>query len=472
MLSSDPRDPLQPAQESDPDVRPEPAQDPPPVQPPVYQFDPAAAYAWAARVQPPRPRGGITSIHLSIAVVGLLAGAALFLSGFSLGRQAATTPGTPVSEEQAFAPFWDAYRAVTEHYAGGNVDRKTIIEGAIRGMIEALGDPYSSYLSSEEYRTSLQGISGQFEGIGAELSARNPETGAGDCSPFGPACRLVVVKPIEDSPAQRAGLLSEDIVTHIDGATVDGLTVDEAVAKVRGPKGTVVVLTIVRGDAGPLDLSIQRDVIVSKEVVTRTLADGTVAYIRLTGFSENGAEEVRQTLTTAIDSGVRKVILDLRGNPGGFVTAARTVASQFIAEGPIFWQEDSHGTQISTDAEGGGIAIDPSIKVVVLIDRGSASAAEIVAGALQDTGRAMLVGGNSFGKGTVQEWQPLSDDTGGFRLTVAKWLTPNRRWIHETGLVPDVRVDPNAAASGDEDPTVTKALEVLGASAHAARRAA
>ena len=212
--------------------------------------------------------------------------------------------------------------------------------------------------------------------------------------------------------------------------------------------------------------------ILEKEVVTRTLADGTVAYVRLTGFSENGASEVRKALEADIAAGRRKVILDLRGNPGGFVTAARTVASQFIAEGPIFWQEDARGTQIPTNAEPGGVAVDAAIKVVVLIDRGSASAAEIVAGALQDTGRATLVGDNSFGKGTVQEWQPLPDDTGGFRLTVAKWLTPNRRWIHETGLTPDVPVDPSAPATADEDPVITKALEVLGATAFQGRRAA
>ena len=445
-----------------------------PVSEPDWQpAEPAAIdprQAWGP--WPPQRQRGITTLQISIAVVGLLAGAALFLSGFSLGRQTATTPGTPVSEEQAFVPFWDAYRAVTEHYAGGEVDRKTIIEGAIRGMIEALGDPYSSYLSSEEYRRSLQGISGQFEGVGAEMSTRQVDTGAGDCAPLGETCQLVIVKPIEDSPAQRAGLLAGDIVTAIDGRPVDGMTVEEAVAKVRGPKGTTVVLTVVRDGAAPIEISITRDVILEKEVVTRTLADGTVAYVRLTGFSENGASEVRKALEADIAAGRRKVILDLRGNPGGFVTAARTVASQFIAEGPIFWQEDARGTQIPTNAEPGGVAVDAAIKVVVLIDRGSASAAEIVAGALQDTGRATLVGDNSFGKGTVQEWQPLPDDTGGFRLTVAKWLTPNRRWIHETGLTPDVPVDPSAPATADEDPVITKALEVLGATAFQGRRAA
>ena len=456
MLPSDPPIPSDPTAETQ--SAPAPAvNSAPPVEPDAWTGD--------VRAPEPRPRGGITTVHLSIVVVGLLAGAALFLSGFSLGRQAATTPGTPVSEEQAFVPFWDAYRAVTEHYAGGDVERKTIIEGAIRGMIEALGDPYSSYLSSEEYRRSLQGISGQFEGVGAEMSARATE-GGGDCTPLGPACQLVIVKPIEEAPADKAGIEAGDVVTHIDGATVEGLTVDDAVGKVRGPKGTTVTLTVLRGSEPAREISIVRDVIVAKEVVTRTLADGAVGYIRLGGFSETGADEVEAALQADIDAGRRKIILDLRGNPGGFVTAARSVASQFIAEGPIFWQEDAEGAQVATNAEGGGLATDSSVKVAVLIDGGSASAAEIVAGALQDTGRATLVGEDSFGKGTVQEWQPLPDDTGGFRLTVAKWLTPGKRWIHDTGLVPDVRADAGPAAEiGAEDPSVLKALEVLGETA-------
>jgi carboxyl-terminal processing protease len=276
----------------------------------------------------------------------------------------------------------------------------------------------------------------------------------------------VIVKPIEESPADRAGIAPGDLVTHIDGVSVEGMTVEDAVGKVRGPKGTTVVLTILRGEEPARDVSIVRDVIVEKEVVSRTLADGAVGYIRLTGFSETGADEVKAALKADIDAGRRKFILDLRGNPGGFVTAARTVASQFIAEGPIFWQEDAEGVQVPTNAETGGLATDSSVRLVVLIDGGSASAAEIVAGALQDTGRATLVGDDSFGKGTVQEWQPLPDDTGGFRLTVAKWLTPNKRWIHESGLAPDVRADAGPAAEiGAEDPSVVKALEVLGETA-------
>jgi carboxyl-terminal processing protease len=169
-----------------------------------------------------------------------------------------------------------------------------------------------------------------------------------------------------------------------------------------------------------------------------------------------------------VERGQRALIVDLRGNPGGYVTAARDIASQFLADGPIFWQEYADGSLTETVALPGGAATDPSIKVVALIDGGSASASEIVAGALHDRGRATLVGTTTFGKGTVQQWTQLEDDHGGFRLTTAKWLTPDKAWIHGTGIVPDVVVDP-AAASPGEDPVIDAALEVLGVQATGSR---
>ena len=165
----------------------------------------------------------ISGIQLSIAVVALMAGAALFLSGYSLGRQAETTPGTPGNEQAAFVPFWDAYRAITEQYAGGDVDRKTVIEGAIRGMIESLGDPFSSYLSSEDYKKSLQGIAGQFEGIGAKIGGRKAD-GSGD-SVHAARARLPDGRdsPIDGAPADKAGVKAADVITEIDGVSVNGM---------------------------------------------------------------------------------------------------------------------------------------------------------------------------------------------------------------------------------------------------------
>ncbi len=213
------------------------------------------------------------TVPIALAVVALLAGSALFLSGFALGSLKATTPGTPVDEAAAFQPFWDAYRSVTQDYAGGPVDRKKLIDGAIRGMIAALDDPFSAYLSPDEYRQSLQGLSGRFEGIGATVESRRL-TGEGACPTLGNGCGLIVVEPIAGAPAEKAGVRAGDRITAVDGTTVDGLTSDQALAKVRGAKGTTVVLTLVRADAAPFDLAIVRDVIVRPEVSARSLADG------------------------------------------------------------------------------------------------------------------------------------------------------------------------------------------------------
>jgi carboxyl-terminal processing protease len=407
------------------------------------------------------PRPSTPILAMTLVVIALVAGGALFLSGYSLGRQQATTPGTPVTEEQAFQPFWDAYRAVTERYAGGPVDRKALIEGAIKGMIAALGDPFSSYLTSDEYKQSLQGISGEFEGIGAQIGTEKADGTSSDCSTLGPDCRLVVVAPIAGSPADKAGLQPADVIAAIDGKSLDGLTVDAARNLIRGPKGTAVTLSIVRKGGAPKAVRIVRDTIIQQEVVARDLANNSVGYIQLSGFSDHATDQVRTVLAADVAKGEKKIILDLRGNPGGFVTAARAIASQFIASGPIYWQEDATGHDTEVEAQADGVATDPGIKVVVLIDKGSASASEIVAGALQDTKRATLVGEQSYGKGTVQQWLSLEQDSGGFRLTIAKWLTPDKRWINGKGLTPDVAVTVPANNPAGTDPVLDKAVEIL-----------
>lgn len=413
--------------------------------------------------RPARSRRRPVAVALALALVAVIAGSTMFLSGYALGARVATTPGTPADREALFAPFWDAYDAITRQFVG-TVDEKKLVEGAIGGMVTSLGDKWSQYLTSEQYRESLQGISGRFSGIGAEMAARPTTGGDTACTPLGPTCRLTVVTPTPGAPAEKAGILAGDVVTAIDGTTVDGMTMDDAVAKVRGPKGTPVTLTIVRGGAAPTDITIVRDYIVTPAVSTRDLADGTVAYIKLSGFSDSASADFAKAVADARARGIARIIVDLRGNPGGFVSAARDVASQFIASGPIYWQEDAAGARIEVDARPGGAATGPDVQVVALIDGNSASASEIVAGALQDTGRATLVGSRSFGKGTIQEWLPLPNDTGGMRLTVARWLTPKSRWIHETGLTPDVDVAADAAAGGPGstgDAALDRGLQVL-----------
>ena len=432
-------------------------------------FDEAGAPP-AAPAEPPagRPAGrrAIGPLQLAIATVAILAGAALFLSGFSLGARTATTPGTPASDAELFAPFWDVWDSITKSYVG-EVDQEKLVQGAIDGMIGALGDPYSSYMSPEELKRARESIGGEFSGVGAEVTTRPTDAGSTTCTTIGPTCRMVVVAPIDGSPAERAGIRSGDVVTAVDGTSVDGETLDQAIARIRGPKGSTVVLTLVRGDGEPFDVSIVRDTIVQRQVEVRELAGGTVTYLRISSFSDNAARQLETALRAAREKGVTEFVLDLRDNPGGFVTAARSIASQFIAEGPIFWEEAADGTQVATTAQPGGAATGSDVRVAVLVNGGSASASEIVAGALQDTKRATLVGQQTFGKGTIQQWIDLTAESGGFRLTIAKWLTPDKRWIHGTGLTPDVVVPTDAAASSKPgatgDPFIDAALDVLGA---------
>ncbi len=334
----------------DPSIQHEPGGNGPGHGTQAHAPDPAATplpvvAATAATATPRR----LSVLTISIVLVTLLAGSVLFLSGYSVGRQAAVEPGTPVSAADAFRPFWDTYDAINDRYAGGDVDRATIVQGAIRGMIDALGDPYSSYLTSEQYRDSLLGISGQFEGVGAEIATLALD-GTEGCAPLGTDCRLIVTRPLDGSPAEKAGVEPGDIVVSVDGTTLDGLTLDAAIERIRGPKGSVVTLTILRGTAAPIDIAITRDIVQSNEVDTKALANGTVGYIRLAGFSDAGADQVVTALNDHLAAGRTKLILDLRGNLGGYVTAARKIASQFIGSGVVFWEQDAAGNQVPTNA--------------------------------------------------------------------------------------------------------------------------
>lgn len=408
-----------------------------------------------------QPAGGSPSrapIYVALFVVAALSGAALFASGFSLGAQQAVTPGTSAADQQLFTPYWEAFNKVTSEYVG-TIDERKLVEGSIKGLFDAIEDPYSGYMTSEEYRLSLSGLSGQFEGIGAEMSSQDEDEVA--CAPVSETCRLVIVRVIRGSPALAAGLEADDVVLSVDEQSVIGSTLEGTVAKVRGQKGTPVKLGLER-DGRLLDLTIVRDVIDTEEVRSEVLADGQVGYLKIDGFSSSADDDFVKELRLLVeDQGIDSLILDLRDDPGGFVNVAQTVASQFIAEGPIYWQETADGRQEAFQASPDGVATDPGIKLVLLVNGGSASASEIVAGALQDTGRATLVGETTFGKGTIQQWIELSGDNGGFRLSVAKWLTPDKTWVHETGVTPDVVVPRPEDTPVGEDPQLDRALELL-----------
>ncbi len=318
MMRSDAPDPVAPGS------TPDPATDPP-APPPASATSPTPTVASGAS------RRAVV-LSMAIAIVAVLAGSGLFLSGYTLGQRTASEPSTPISDADAFRPFWDTYHTITDTYAGGDVDRETLIQGAIKGMVGALGDPYSSYLTAQEYRSSLQGISGQFEGVGAEIGTQGSD-GTQGCAPLGASCHLLVVSAFDGSPAEQAGIQAGDLILATDGTTLDGLTVDAARARVRGPKGTMVTLRVQRGVAAPFDVAITRDVVQRREVTSKVLGDGSVGYVRLNDFSDAAAATVRDDLAAHVAAGRTSLILDLRGDPGGFVTAARSVASEFIGAG-------------------------------------------------------------------------------------------------------------------------------------------
>ncbi|MGZ6296537.1 MAG: S41 family peptidase [Candidatus Limnocylindrales bacterium] len=400
--------------------------------------------------------------------MAVLGGSLLFGSGFALGHLAGSTPGTAAQDQADFQPFWDAYHAITSEYVG-QVDRKQLVEGAIGGLFGTLKDPFSSYMSSQDFKASLTSLAGQFEGIGASLTTRAAD-GTEGCTPIGPSCRLFVVSTVAKAPAVAAGLRPGAEILAVDGAAVAGSELDAVTQRIRGPAGTQVALQVQRGSAAPFELRITRAVIQEQAVESRLLAAGQVGYIRLADFSASAADDFRTQLKGLLDQGVRRIAFDLRGDPGGYVEAAQAIASQFVGTGPLFWLAYADGRVVAQNPQAGGVATDPSIQVVVLVDKGSASASEIVAAALQDSGRARLVGQTTYGKGTIQEWQTLPNDSGGFRLSVAKWLTPVRRaWIHGVGLTPDVVVVPPTGTAAGQDVVLDKAVQLLSGSASAAR---
>ncbi|HEX8026362.1 MAG TPA: S41 family peptidase [Candidatus Limnocylindrales bacterium] len=414
-------------------------------------------------------RGPVLAVAL--VVVALLAGSALFMSGYSLGREQGLTPGTPAGEDAQFKAFWDTYHAIQDQYALTKPSTQATVEGAIKGMVASLGDPYSSYLTPEDYAASLQDISGQFTGIGVEVGTVDATGKTVDCNAFGPDCRFVVVTPLDGSPAAAAGIKAGDIFTAVDGKSLDGMTPDDARNLIRGAEGTKVTITISRAGQAPFDVTLTRAKIQRQEVVSKDLTD-KIGYVQLAGFSDAGADAFVAAVKAHVQKGQKQLVIDLRGNPGGFITDAQKVASVFVAKGPLFYEQFADCHLQEWDALGGdvGVATDPSIQVMLLVDGGSASAAEIVTGALRDTGRATIVGQKTFGKGTVQEWITL-DQLGAVKLTIAKWLTPNKDWIHKLGIQPDVAVDVPSGTPAGQDPVLEKAVSLLGGSLPAASAA-
>jgi carboxyl-terminal processing protease len=405
------------------------------------------------------PGGGAVPWVISLALAAVL-GTVLFAGGFLAGG-GGTGSSECATPDEAFAAFCEAYERLRDEYVD-DLDPNKLAEGAIRGMFQyGVEDPYSGYMPPEQYEQALGDLSGSFGGIGAEMAITNTEDPAdlAACTAFNDICRLVVVAPLDETPAERAGLQSGDHVLAVDGVSVEGSTVNDQVTKIRGEPGTDVTLTIQRDGEEPFDLTITRDEITIQEVET-TLIDEHVGYIALNGFSAPAAEQFGEGLAELIDQGADQIVFDLRDNPGGYIDAAQQIASQFLAEGVIFTQESAGDDVRTYESTGDGVATDPDLPLVVLINGGSASASEIVAAALEEAGRATLVGEPSFGKNTVQIWSRLEND-GGVRITISRWFTPGHNSVAPNGIQPDIAAARTAETPPEEDPVLEAALDYL-----------
>jgi carboxyl-terminal processing protease len=354
-------------------------------------------------------------------------------------------PSSSASTDELFKPFWEAWQLVHDEYLVQPVDDEKMMQGAIRGMMDSLGDPHSAYMDPVEYSDASAPLEG-YSGIGAWVNTE------GDY--------LTITEPMKGSPAETAGLKSGDQIIAIDGEDMTGTLVELARQKVLGPAGTQVVLTILRqGVEQPFDVSVTRAQITIPSITYRML-DNNIAYVRLDAFSNTTGDELHAAIQELLNNNPSGLIFDLRYNSGGYLDAAIQVGSEFLPDGVIAYEEYGDGTRETFNASGNGIAT--KIPMVVLVNEWSASASELVAGALQDRGRAQLIGVTTYGKGTVQNWIGLTDNEGAIRVTIARWLTPNERNVTGTGLTPDIEVTlSDADIEAGIDTQLNQAMDVL-----------
>lgn len=385
--------------------------------------------------------------------------------GFVGARQLTPVTECPAAPEvcEQFGIFWEVWDVASKNFVEADaVVPKQMIEGAIAGMLDSLGDQgHTRFLSAEDADRWAESITGSFEGIGAYIDVRDGQT--------------VIVAPIEGSPAEAAGIRAGDIILEVDGESTTGWTVEELAARVRGPRGTMVRLKILHGgEAAPVELEVRRDK-VEIPSVSWTMLPENVAFVRLNSFAQRATDEMELALQEAQAQGAQALILDLRDNPGGLVNEALGIASQFLPRGTVVLMEEKRdGSRTSSRTQAEGVALD--MPMIVLVNFNTASSAEIVSGALQDAGRATVVGVPTTGTGTVLTTFTL-DDGSQLLLGTSQWLTPAGRLIRNEGITPDVEVtlpagaqqlSPNAAEqlspdelAQSEDAQLRKALELI-----------
>lgn len=335
----------------------------------------------------------------------------------------------PVNKDVDFKLFWQVWDLVSSEYVDKKaIDPQKMFYGAVAGMVASLGDPYTVFLPPEQQKSTREELNGAFEGVGIQLGYDKEK-------------RLAVIAPVKDTPADRAGIKAGDLILKIDNREAFNLSLPEAVNLIRGKKGTVVALEIYQeGDVKSQTFDLKRDTIIvnSVEFEEKTSPKGKkIALIKLGRFGERTFTEWNKAVSDSLASAPEAVVLDLRNNPGGLLDGAVFIGSEFIKSGDIVLQENAKGERIPYKVNREGKLLN--LPLIVLINKGSASASEIVAGAVQDLKRGKLLGETSFGKGTIQESQDLPEKTG-IHVTTAKWLTPSGNWVHQKGLTPDIVV--------------------------------
>ena len=323
-----------------------------------------------------------------------------------------------------FGTFWTVWDKVVSNF-DGKLDYQKMIDGAINGMVNAVGDPYTLFMNAEQTKSFNQELEGSITGIGAEVGIKDD--------------RVVVISPIANSPAEKAGIRAQDIIVSIDGNDTKGMDLGTAVSKIRGDAGTKVKLLVLRGDQ-TINYEITRAKVTTNSVTWKVL-DNNIGYIQITRFDSNTSALIKQATTDLTTKDLKAIVLDLRNNPGGFLDAAVTVGSEFIKSGTIVTEKTT--TRASKEqnyvASGKGNLTDTKVPMVVLVNGGSASASEIVAGAIQDSGRGILIGEKTFGKGSVQTVDTLPDGSS-IRITIAHWFTPKGKNINKEGIAPNITV--------------------------------
>lgn len=408
-------------------------------------------------------------------IVGIVLMVSFFVGGFYLGHSnlvnfpKKTTPGVVknadaipdyLTKDVDFKEFWDIWQYVKSNYVKSDVADTKLFYGAISGMVSSLDDPYSVFFDPQISSKFEEELSGSFEGIGAEIGIRDNH--------------LTVIAPLPGTPADKAGIKAGDFILSIDGKDTSGIALDYAVSIIRGKKGTPVKLSVyTEGDDAPRDVEIVRDKIEidsvkfsqklssvnSEDKKNFEVKDGDIAYVQLLYFNENTLADWNKTIEQVVKMKPKGIILDLRNNPGGYLTTAIEIAGDWVNGRDVVMEQSRSGERTASHAN--HVARLANIPTVVLVNGGSASGSEIVAGALQDYKMATLVGEKTFGKGSVQDLKNFPDGSS-VKLTIAEWLTPLGRNINKEGIAPDVEIKlTKEDVEADRDPQLDKALEIL-----------